>query len=107
MFITKSNHKKIVSNLENEIQKLKNKILDVTWERNRFEENSNKLIEIQSNHDSKLNNYLIVIGPDSQVDVKGHYFEIDDNSLTVYRYDATGRTCVFHCNKFDYIVTSE
>lgn len=107
MFITKSKHSRIVSNLETEIQQLKKTLQDNFWKIDRLEADAKELKEIKFNNRLKLNNYLIVIGADSQIDVKGHFFELDDGALTVYRCNATGKETIFHCNKFQYITISE
>lgn len=52
MFITQSKHNRIVSNLQNEIVKLKDKIQDNFWKIDRLKADAEELKEIKSNNQS-------------------------------------------------------
>jgi hypothetical protein len=101
MFISKSKHEEILHKKNITILELSRETDYLKGDKERLEK---ELEQIESNNQSKLFNYLIVIG-EQQIDAKGHYFEVDGGSLGVYRYSETGTEQVFYCVKFDYIVT--
>lgn len=106
MFILESKHNNIVFQKDKTIREFARTIDCLEEDKRRIIEELEELKQVKTYSQSKQKNYLIVIG-DWKLDVKGHYFELDDNALTVYRYGATGTDTVFHCNKFDYIIICE